>query len=114
MTKKQTNVFKGVAIILMFVHHLFGDAGVLKDMNVHPFVPTNILLMIASAGKVCVAIFVFASAMVSQNNRKNQMTVILPEESSKYGCLFSLFTFCGDCSSCDGKLESHLRKSVAE
>lgn len=62
MTKKQTNVFKGVAIILMFVHHLFGDAGVLKDMNVHPFVPQNILLMIASAGKVCVAIFVFASA----------------------------------------------------
>ena len=31
-------------------------------MNVHPFVPQNILLMIASAGKVCVAIFVFASA----------------------------------------------------
>ena len=62
MTKKQPNVFKGVAIILMFVHHLFGDAGVLKDMNVHPFVPQNILLMIASAGKVCVAIFVFASA----------------------------------------------------
>ena len=25
----------------MFVHHLFGDAGVLKDMNVHPFVSTK-------------------------------------------------------------------------
>lgn len=72
MNKNQTNVFKGVAITLMFVHHLFGDAGVLKDMNVHPFIPQNILLMIASAGKVCVAIFVFVSAYgITKQQEKN-------------------------------------------
>ena len=39
MSKEKTNIFKGIAIILMFVYHLFMDNDVLDMMNVHSILP---------------------------------------------------------------------------
>lgn len=58
MSKEETNIFKGIAIILMFVHHLFMDNDVLDMMNVHSILPRDALLLVASTSKICVAIFV--------------------------------------------------------
>ena len=72
MSKEETNIFKGIAIILMFVHHLFMDNDVLDMMNVHSILPRNALLLVASTSKICVAIFVFISAYgITLSNREN-------------------------------------------
>lgn len=62
-TKEHTNVAKGIAIILMFIHHLFSDYYLYEAYNVifWPLSAQNVV-NIAICGKVCVAIFVFLSA----------------------------------------------------
>ena len=35
MTKEETTVFKGIAMLLMLIHHLFMDSTTLEVMNVH-------------------------------------------------------------------------------
>lgn len=61
-TKRETNICKGIAIILMLFHHLFNDveeyAGYI--VNYWPFTGERILFF-ASLAKICVAIFVFLS-----------------------------------------------------
>ncbi len=61
-TKRESNFCKGIAIILMLFHHLFNDfeeyAG--HPVNYSPFTANQVLLL-AKAGKLCVAVFVFIS-----------------------------------------------------
>jgi len=62
-TKEQTNIAKGVAVCLLFVHHLFGFEDRFLDGNrfiqVIPFF--NLEAEIAGFGNICVAMFVFLS-----------------------------------------------------
>ena len=73
MTKEETTVFKGIAMLLMLIHHLFMDSTTLEVMNVHSLCSTNTLLVIASTSKICVAIFIFVSSygIASSNSSKD-------------------------------------------
>ena len=73
MTKEETTVFKGIAMLLMLIHHLFMDNATLEVMNVHSLCSRNILLIIASTSKICVAIFIFVSSygIASSNSSKD-------------------------------------------
>lgn len=56
---QDSNVLKGVALILLLWHHLFYvDNGMFSDINVWGYGLTN---QIGQLGKVCVALFVFLS-----------------------------------------------------
>ncbi|MDN0094011.1 acyltransferase family protein [Yersinia rohdei] len=64
-TKKETNYIKGIAIILMLMHHLFAfpdriphDANIINSL---PFIGANVDSYLANFGKICVAIFLFIS-----------------------------------------------------
>ncbi|OWF77582.1 hypothetical protein B4900_16125 [Yersinia rohdei] len=64
-TKKETNYIKGIAIILMLMHHLFAfpdriphDATIINSL---PFIGANVDSYLANFGKICVAIFLFIS-----------------------------------------------------
>lgn len=75
MTKDETNVCKGFAILLMFVHHLFSRPEVYADYSIRYFpFSYKTIISIALLGKVCVAIFVFLSAygITVQSNKKDK------------------------------------------
>ena len=55
LTKQDTAVLKGIAIIAMLMHHLWGC----PPAGVEPY--TGLLGFLGSVGKVCVAIFLFCS-----------------------------------------------------
>lgn len=61
--KRSTNICKGIAILMMYVHHSFYNADAWKNAEVifTPFTESQILLL-AKLCKVCVAVFVFLSA----------------------------------------------------
>lgn len=62
MSKKDTDLCKGIAILIMFFHHLFYDLEFWKGYEVisHPLSYEE-LAAFAQLGKVCVAFFVFLS-----------------------------------------------------
>ena len=60
-TKNDSNIMKGVAIILMLIHHLFySEEFIQKCTLILPF-EGKVLLLLSSLSKVCVAIFVLIS-----------------------------------------------------
>ncbi|WP_026513907.1 acyltransferase family protein [Butyrivibrio sp. LB2008] len=62
MNKAEANTIKGIAIILMYVHHLFYLVDRVNKYNISPlFFSQNCMLKIGAYGKVCVAIFSFIS-----------------------------------------------------
>ncbi len=62
-TKEQTNTAKGVAICLMFVHHLFAFNDRILDGNSYiPLIPFfNTEIYIGLFGNICVSMFLFLS-----------------------------------------------------
>ncbi|MBD2447636.1 acyltransferase [Nostoc sp. FACHB-152] len=62
-TKQRTTTAKGVAICLMFIHHLYAyNYRLLHGNSYIPFIPTfNSEFYIASFGNICVSIFLFLS-----------------------------------------------------
>ncbi|CNH97865.1 Acyltransferase family [Yersinia pekkanenii] len=64
-TRNETNYIKGIAIILMLMHHLFAfPERIPPDVNIinsFPFITWDIDNFIASFGKICVAMFLFIS-----------------------------------------------------
>lgn len=58
MTKSQTNLCKGIAIIMMFVHHMFLSTDSFEGyiVNFAPF-PENRFIQIAQFFKICVSVF---------------------------------------------------------
>lgn len=42
MTKYETTILKGIAIVLMLTHHLFADSATLEMMNVQCMFPEEI------------------------------------------------------------------------
>lgn len=63
MTKDETAMCKGVAIIMMIFHHLFYSLDVYSkyEINYVPF-GQNVTYIISLSCKACVAIFVFLTA----------------------------------------------------
>lgn len=80
MTKRETNILKGIGIILMYFHHLF----YLKDNYISYNIDFGVLgesrtVIISQMCKVCVAVFVFASSYgitKSLNSRYNESTQV--------------------------------------
>lgn len=62
-SREQTNIAKGVAICLMFVHHLYGFNDRLLNGNYYiPTIPSlNLDWQLARVGNICVSIFLFLS-----------------------------------------------------
>lgn len=60
-SKSDTSVMKGVAIILMLIHHLFYSDDLISRCTLILPYEDKILLLFSSLGKVCVAIFVLIS-----------------------------------------------------
>ena len=62
-TQKHTNICKGIAIILMYIHHLFGDANAEgMDRVVFNWLSAEQWVAFGQICKICVAIFVFLTA----------------------------------------------------
>ncbi|MBR5564918.1 MAG: acyltransferase [Roseburia sp.] len=62
MSRQQSTMCKGMAILIMFFHHLFYDLNFWTQYDViaDPFTNKQ-LASLASVGKICVAVFVFLS-----------------------------------------------------
>lgn len=65
LTKQDTAVLKGIVIIAMLMHHLWGC----PPVGVEPY--TGVLGFLGNVGKVCVAMFLFCSVygLSNDNNR---------------------------------------------
>lgn len=79
-TKKETNICKGIAIILMLFHHLFNDfeeyAG--YEVSYWPFTSDRIYFW-ALLSKICVAVFVFLSGYGIASTFRRQFGERIPE-----------------------------------
>lgn len=63
MTKRESNIAKGMAIIFMYLHHLFGREKLWTSQGVETWlIPKGIFIEISMALKICVSIFVFITA----------------------------------------------------
>ena len=64
MTKKESNVLKGIAIMLMLWHHLFmyADTPGFPPLAYGPLLDSQRLAALGQLSKLCVAIFVFVTA----------------------------------------------------
>ena len=62
-TKEKTNIAKGIAVCLMFAHHLYAfDDRMLNDNNYIPLIPFfNAEYYIGVFGNICVSMFLFLS-----------------------------------------------------
>ena len=88
-TKNDTQVMKGIAIILMFFHHNFLDAERYKGyvVNFWPFSETTVNSVTLSF-KICVGIFVFLSAygITLGMKNKNAEYKFTAKETSRMVC----------------------------
>lgn len=64
-SKRNVNFIKGVAVLLMYVHHLFGFPERISEHNVFIPISNSIAFeyQIAVFGKICVSIFLFLSGI---------------------------------------------------
>ncbi len=83
MTHKETNILKAFGIILMYFHHLFYErvnfAG--YEIRFNSLFTENRVVLLSLMCKVCVAIFVFATAYGTTKslNAKKQGEIKIPE-----------------------------------
>lgn len=72
-TKRDTNIAKCLAVMLMLAHHLFGSAEIMNQYGAGGLIPTDLLTAASHHfGKICVSIFIFLSGYgmtKSYNNR---------------------------------------------
>lgn len=90
MTRAESNICKGIAIIYMFIHHLFFSIERFEWAGVKTlFISEHILTLLALSSKICVAIFVFVSAYgISMSIRKKEDDEILLDTFVRYIKLF--------------------------
>lgn len=84
MTKQESNIMKGLAIILMYIHHLFYDEGSFSGYDIDfGLIGMKKTIQLAQLSKVCVAIFVFVTAygITKQYMEKG---ISSPKEMMKY------------------------------
>lgn len=84
-TKNSTNICKGVAIILMYIHHSFYEPSYWSSNPIifFPFTESQ-LILIARICKVCVHIFVFLSAYGVYISNKNNTNCYLSTVKRRY------------------------------
>ena len=61
MTKEESLIMKGFAILLMYVHHLFHMSDRVAEYGVISFIPAGTLVKIGEYGNACIALFAFIS-----------------------------------------------------
>lgn len=99
-TKEDTKIIKGIAIILMLIHHLWGFpdriiGGELKHiLNIDG---KSIISLIGAYGKICVSIFFFLGGYGIYMNAKKKNFDLLEKIKGLYIILESLFCFCSYC-----------------
>lgn len=86
MTKSDSQIYKGIAIILMLFHHLFNDfeeyAGF--SVNYWPFTDQKVQLF-AILSKICVAIFVFITGYgIAASFKKEFCTSSVPASQASF------------------------------
>ncbi len=63
MSKSESNIAKGIAIIFMYLHHLFGDIDKWTNNQVQSwFLDESVAVSVCVTFKICVSIFVFITA----------------------------------------------------
>lgn len=79
-TKDDTNAAKGVALIMMYIHHMYFEKATYEAFTID-FFPLNesYALILSSLCKVCVAIFVFLSAYGLTIAYKNKQDALLKD-----------------------------------
>lgn len=86
-SKKDTLVVKGIAILMMVMHHLYRQPSLFKDYEVS-FYPLNQSLVVSVSDffKICVATFVFLSAygLTYSLKKYNSDTVISGKDYASY------------------------------
>lgn len=99
MTKIESKIINGIAIIMMLIHHLFGDAGLMESYGVSfEFWHEDVLLILSETGKICVALFVFVSAYGITKSVKNlkEENMIIMIKKRYFKIMFSYwFIFLG-------------------
>lgn len=112
MNKSQTNICKGIAIIMMYVHHLFYNWETVEGFEIiwTPFEGDSVIWF-AQLCKVCVAIFVFltgygcAKASLERNEASIAKTVFYRcwKFLCNYWFVFVIFIIAAQCMTVFGK-----------
>ena len=85
MSKEQTNICKGIAIIMMYVHHLFYSWETVQNYEINWYPLTgDIVIWIAQLCKVCVAVFVFLTGYGSTKSYFNRNEKIKKKVFERY------------------------------
>lgn len=98
-TKKDTAIIKGIAIIFMFMHHLFAFPDRIKGssnyISLFSIYGTNIEVLLALFGKICVAMFLFLSGFGMykkiMNNREKMISIIFKKLKELYVYYWIIF-----------------------
>ena len=84
-TKKHTLICKGIALLLMYFHHLFYNQSVFEGFNIiWTPISEETAVWIAAKCKVCVAIFVFLSGYGYAKKYKDIKTIKLKNAVASY------------------------------
>lgn len=101
-TKKDTAIVKGIAIILMFMHHLFAFPDRIKNgasyISIFSMSGITIEPLLGQFGKICVAMFLFLSGFgiykKITNNRENTVSILFKQLKAlyiNYWIVFAIF-----------------------
>lgn len=72
LNKKVSNIIKGIAIILMLIHHFWGFPNWIIESNKHSYIIINSLkieVIIGGFGKICVSMYAFITGYAIYINR---------------------------------------------
>lgn len=101
-TKKDTAIIKGVAIICMFMHHLFAFPERIKAgsnyISLFSVSGINMEIFLGAFGQICVSLFLFLSGFgiykKNYNNRENVRSIIVKQLKTlyiNYWIIFAIF-----------------------
>ena len=64
MTKEESTIMNGLAIILMYVHHLFYMSDRVIEYGIISLTPTDTLVKLGQYGNACITLFAFVSGQL--------------------------------------------------
>ncbi len=82
--KEQSNLIAGIAILLMMVHHFFSFSELPREGICEPLIPPDLVLKLASFGKMCVAIFAFNTGYAMWVRRQDYTYAKIPKRIFKF------------------------------
>lgn len=97
--KRHSEMLKGIAILMMMFHHLFGFRSWIADENMYHciFAGNTILFAVASYCKVCVGIFIFITGYALYLKKENYLDLCgrVFRFLKKYWIIYFLFILIG-------------------